>query len=89
MKRQELLNQFKEILKDHVSEDEMPLLENFSENLGLKDDLAIDSLDVVNIIIDIEDVFSIEIDDEELKILTDVGSCLDLIEKSTKMLVKG
>ncbi|KAA1243617.1 acyl carrier protein [Aquimarina sp. RZ0] len=88
MKRKEVLKTFKEILKEHVSEDEMQLFENFNENLSLSDDLAIDSLDVINIVIDIENEFDIEISDEEVKQLTDVASCLDLIEKSKQMLVE-
>lgn len=88
MKRLELLYKFKEIIREHISEDELPLLEDFNEQIDLKEDLLIDSLDVVNIIIDIENEFSIEIGDDEIKKLTDVGSCLDLVEVSINAVIE-
>ncbi len=44
-------------------------------------DLKADSLDVVQILVAIEDAYEIEIQDEELKTLTDMGSFVAYIEK--------
>ena len=44
-------------------------------------DLKADSLDVVQILVAIEDAYEIEIQDEELKNLTDMGSFVAYIEK--------
>lgn len=44
------------------------------------EDLALDSLDVVQMIMAIEEAFDIEIDDEDVEGLQTVGQLLDYIE---------
>ena len=44
------------------------------------EELALDSLDVVQIVMAIEDVFDIEIDDDDVENLKTVGQLLDYIE---------
>lgn len=44
-------------------------------------DLKADSLDVVQILVAIEDTYNIEIQDEELKKITDMGGFIAYIEK--------
>jgi acyl carrier protein len=44
-------------------------------------DLKADSLDVVQILVAIEDTYEIEVNDEELKNLTNMGSFVAYIEK--------
>ena len=43
------------------------------------DDLDADSLDVVQLVMELEDVFGIEIPEEELKDVTTVGQALDIV----------
>src|SRR3954463_5405431 len=81
MKRTNLLDQFKKILSEHVATNQSGLLEKLSEETDLVDDLGIESLDVVNIVIDMEDHFNIAIDNDSIKRMSTVGNCLDLIEE--------
>ncbi len=47
----------------------------------LKDDLGADSLDAVEIVMDIEDAFGIEIDDSEAENVATVGDLVKAIEQ--------
>ncbi|MFC1950307.1 phosphopantetheine-binding protein, partial [Chloroflexota bacterium] len=44
-------------------------------------DLEADSLDIVQILVAVEDAFDIEVDDEELQKITDMGNFIAYIEK--------
>ena len=81
MERTVIFKKFKNILSEHVSGNDTSTLETISEQTGLVDDLGIESLDVVNIVIDMEDHFNIQIDNDSIKRMSTVGNCLDLIEE--------
>ena len=51
---------------------------------SLKDDLGADSLDAVEIIMDIEDKFGVEIDDTKAEAIATVGDLVAYIEELTK-----
>ena len=51
-----------------------------TEESSLKDDLGADSLDAVEIIMDIEDEFDIQIDDTEAENIKTVGDIVKYIE---------
>lgn len=75
------LDSVKKILAEKLpdaSEDKITL------DASVMDDLGADSLDVVEIIMAIEESFSIDIPDEEAESLTTVQSIVDYIEKSKK-----
>ena len=47
------------------------------------DDLGADSLDIVELIMEFEEEFNIEIPDEDAETITTVGAALDYIDKHT------
>ena len=51
-------------------------------DLSLIDDIGADSLDVVEIVMQIEEEFDIEIPDEEVEKLTTVQEIIDYVEKT-------
>lgn len=51
---------------------------------SLQDDLGADSLDAVEIVMDLEDEFSLSIDDEAAEAIKTVKDLVDYIEKAKK-----
>ena len=51
---------------------------------SLKDDLGADSLDAVEIVMDLEDEFGVEIDDTRAEAIATVGDLVAYIEELTK-----
>lgn len=55
--------------------------ETITMNTNLVDDLGADSLDVVELIMSLEDIFGISISDEDAAQLYTVGRIVDYLEK--------
>lgn len=51
---------------------------------ALQDDLGADSLDVVDLLMSIEDEFSVEIPDEEVENIKTVGALVEYIESNSR-----
>jgi acyl carrier protein len=51
-------------------------------DISLVDDIGADSLDVVEVVMQIEEKFDIEISDEEVEKLTTVQEIIDYVEKT-------
>ena len=64
------------ILKEHFNTDAI------TPTTHLIDDLGADSLDVVEVVMQIEEEFDIEISDEEVEKLTTVQEIIDYVEKT-------
>jgi acyl carrier protein len=75
--REEVFEQVREILVERldVKEDDV--------NIGahLRDDLEADSLDLVELIMDLEERFGVKISDEEAQSITTVGEAVDFISE--------
>lgn len=72
-----MIEKIKEILMNHV---EVPMDEIKAET-NLKEDLGLNSLDVVNLMVAFEDEFNIEISDRDIKDLMTVGDIAEYLEQ--------
>jgi acyl carrier protein len=72
----DIMNRVKQIIIDRlgVEESEVTLEASF------KDDLGADSLDVVELVMELEDEFDLEISDEDAEKITTVGEVVEYIK---------
>jgi acyl carrier protein len=76
MEREELLKKVRAIVADKLSIGE----DQVTEGASFIEDLGADSLDTVELVMALEDEFSLDIPDEEAEKLTTVGKALDYIQ---------
>ena len=69
-----MFDKVKEILRKYTE------VESITEDLSLTKDLMLTSLDVVSMVGDFEDVFDIEIADEEIMKMKTVGDILEYLK---------
>lgn len=72
----------KEILKKYTFDEKV--WENFTPKMNLKDDLKINSARVVDIVLDLEEQFDIEISDAEIEKMKTVQDIFDLLKNKGK-----
>jgi len=75
--RQEIIDELKKVLTPYTEDKE--LLGGINEETNLITDLKINSANLVDIIIDAESKYNIEIDLDSAEKMTNVGSCIDVI----------
>ncbi|SEA51450.1 acyl carrier protein [Flavobacterium gillisiae] len=78
MNKEETLLQLRNIVKPYINNEEA--FENFTEDTDFITDLNINSANLVDIILDVEDHFKIHIDNESMEKMIDVKSTLEIIE---------
>ena len=78
MNRQETIDKLKEIVKPYVRNADA--FENLSENTDFINDLKINSANLVDVILDVEEVFDITIDNASMERMLDVKTSLEIIE---------
>ena len=77
MDRKEILNELKKVLVPYTEDKAM--LEGLTEQTDLIKDLKINSANLVDIIIDAEAQYNIEIDFDAAEKMYSVGNCIDVI----------
>jgi len=78
MTREELITSLQKIVKPYVQNEEG--FKNLNENTDFINDLEINSANLVDIILDVEDEFDIEIDNDSMEKMLSVKAAMDVIE---------
>ena len=79
MKEKEILDSLKKIVTPYVQRKEG--LENFNEETDFIKDLEVNSANLVDVILDVEDKFDIEIDNDSMSGMLTVGDAKNIIER--------
>ncbi len=74
------IDKIKDIIVDKLGIDE----EKVTREASFKDDLGADSLDIAELVMELEDEFDMEIPDEEAEKINTVGDALNFIDKIEK-----
>jgi acyl carrier protein len=78
MTKQEIIEKLKSIIKPYIKNQEA--FDNLTESTDFITDLEINSANLVDVILDIEEIFDIIISNEEMEKMLDVKSALEIIE---------
>lgn len=78
MNKQELIEQLKGIIKPYIQNQEA--FDILTENTDFINDLRINSANLVDVILDIEEKFNIEIDNQSMERMINVKSAMEIIE---------
>lgn len=78
MNREETIENLKNIVKPYIQNQEA--FDNLTENTDFINDLKINSANLVDVILDIEEAYEIVIDNQSMERMLDVKSALEIIE---------
>ena len=78
MTTEEIMEKVKELVAERLGVDD----DEVTEDAKFIDDLGADSLDIVELIMDLESEFDLEIPDESAEEITTVGDAVEYIEKN-------
>lgn len=79
MTRSEITTRLRDIIKPYVQD--QSVLPSLTESSELTTHLHINSMHLIDIVLDVEAAFDIEISADEADKLTTIGAALDLIER--------
>ena len=78
MNKEEIIEKLKTIVKPYIKNQEA--FDNLTESTDFITDLQINSANLVDVILDIEEEFDIVIDNQSMERMVDVKSALEIIE---------
>jgi acyl carrier protein len=78
MTKTEIIEKLKTIVKPYIKNQEA--FDNLTESTDFINDLQINSANLVDVILDIEEIFDIVIDNEEMEKMLDVKTALYIIQ---------
>lgn len=81
MEKPELFNELLEIIRPYLPEDIQP--ESVTQKSHLIDELNINSAHLVDIVLDLEDRYSIRLEDADMQKMQTVADALDIIAAKT------
>jgi len=79
MEKDVLITKLKNIVKPYIQDDEA--FKNLSENTDFVKDLKINSANLVDVILDVEDAFDIRIENEEMEKMLTVKAAMDIVNE--------
>jgi acyl carrier protein len=79
MEREEILDKVKEVIVEQLNVEE----DDVNEEASFVDDLGADSLDIVELVMALEEQFSISIPDEEAESIKTVGDAVEYIKANS------
>ncbi|MFY0602362.1 MAG: acyl carrier protein [Flavobacteriaceae bacterium] len=82
MTKEELITSLKKIVKPYIQDE--AAFENLSEETDFINDLKINSANLVDVILDVEDEFDIEIDNDSMEKMLSVKAAMNIIEIKLK-----
>jgi len=81
MKKEELIVKLKAIVAPYVQDEDA--FANLSENTDFVKDLKINSANLVDIILDIEDEFDIRLENEDMEKMLDVKAAMEIVNEKS------
>lgn len=75
MERQEVMDKVKAIVLDHFDLPE----DQITESLNLKEDLGADSITIMEVVLEIEEAFDIEVEDEDMEKIQTIGDAVNYL----------
>lgn len=79
MKQEELIQQLKDIVSPYVQDQEA--FKNLNQDTDFIEDLKINSANLVDVVLDIEDAFDIEIDNDSMEKMLNVKASMQVINE--------
>ncbi|MGB6268847.1 MAG: phosphopantetheine-binding protein [Olleya sp.] len=79
MKKEELISKLKTIVQPYIQDEEA--FNNLSEDTDFINDLKINSANLVDVILDVEDEFDIRIENDDMEKMTSVKAAMDIVNE--------
>ena len=79
MTEEELITKLKTIVQPYIQDEEA--FKKLSENTDFINDLKINSANLVDVILDVEDEFDIRIENDDMEKMTSVKAAMDIVNE--------